>query len=200
MLTAILTCGLATGFVSCSSNDDDTPDETPAVNKNEAAKAEVTYMVSVGANTLELANVTVTYLDEKQQEQTYQMTDTVWKLKRTLLAADMPAEFSLKVNFEQRYDVTAEADHKYSFGCFSRIPFIVYNAAGDVICEHPGAVAVSERSGFPMLTGSELNGWWLTYSLGLNPEKLINFDKKTLIVQTNRSVFNDMSYDYPYKP
>ena len=184
-------------LTSCDDSDDEVTKEEAKTNDNVAAKAEVTYYVDLGANTLELADVEVTYLDENKQEKTIKMTQKQWTLKRTLSASQLPADFMLKVDFEQKSDVTPEDDKDYEFGCVSRIPFKVYNNKGEKICDHPGAVTVTDGS-HPKMKGSEMSGWWLTYSLGINPDKLLNFDKKTLTVKSDRAEFNDMDYKYPY--
>ena len=197
VLAATLACGTTTVLTSCDDSDDDVTKEETKTNDNIAAKAEVTYYVDLGANTLELADVEVTYLDENKQEKTIKMTQKQWTLKRTLAASQLPADFMLKVDFEQKSDVTPEDDKDYEFGCVSRIPFKVYNSKGEMICDHPGAVTVTDGS-HPKMEGSEMSGWWLTYSLGVNPDKLLNFDKKTLTVKSDRAEFNDMDYNYPY--
>ena len=111
MLAAILTiCGTTVTLSSCSSDDDDTPQKDEEQNNYIAAKAEVTYYVDLGANTLELADVEVTYLDESGNSKSFMMTEKQWTLKRTLTAAQMPADFSLKVSFEQKIGVTPEDD------------------------------------------------------------------------------------------
>ena len=195
MLTAILIGGFTQ--TSCDDSDDEVTKEEEKTNDNVAAKAEVTYYVDLGANTLELADVEVTYLDENKQEKTINMTQKQWTLKRILAASQLPADFSLKVNFEQKYDVTPEDDKDYEFGCVSRIPFKVYNSKGEKICDHSGAVTVTDGH-HPVMKGSKISGWWLTYALGINPDKLLNFDKKTLTVKSDRAEFNDMDYKYPY--
>ena len=195
MLAAILIGGFT--LTACGDSDDEVTKEEEKTNDNVAAKAEVTYYVDLGANTLELADVEVTYLDENKQEKTIKMTQKQWTLKRTLAASQLPADFMLKVDFEQKSDVTPEDDKDYEFGCVSRIPFKVYNSKGEMICDHPGAVTVTDGS-HPKMKGSEMSGWWLTYSLGINPDKLLNFDKKTLTVKSDRAEFNDMDYNYPY--
>ena len=48
------------------------------------------------------------------------------------------------------------------------------------------------------MKGNQMSGWWLSYALGINPDKLLNFDKKTLTVKSDRAEFNDMDYKYPY--
>ena len=198
MLAAILTiCGTTVTLSSCSSDDDDTPQKEEEQNNYIAAKAEVTYYVDLGANTLELADVEVTYLDESGNLKSFMMTEKQWTLKRTLTAAQMPADFSLKVSFEQKIGVTPEDDKDYEFGCVSRIPFTVYNSKDEKICEHPGAVAVTNGD-HPIMKGSQMIGWWITYALGINPDKIANFDKKTLRVKTDEAEFNDMDYKYPY--
>ena len=197
MLAAILVISGTTVLTSCGDSDDDVTKEEAKTNDNVAAKAEVTYYVDLGANTLELADVEVTYLDETNHEKTIKMTQKQWTLKRTLSASQLPADFSLKVVFEQKYDVTPEDDKDYEFGCVSRIPFKVYNSKGEKICDHPGAVAVSDDS-HPTMKGSQMSGWWLSYALGINPDKLLNFDKKTLTVKSDLAEFNDMDYKYPY--
>lgn len=196
LATILFVCG--TALTSCGDDDDDFqsgPKEE--ANDNTAAKAEVTYFVDLGANTLEFANVEVTYLDENGQSKDVMMTDKQWTLKRTITASQMPADFSLKVTFEQKTDVTPESDKDYEFGCVARIPFTVYNSKGQKICEHPGVLTETDGS-HPVMKGSQLAGWWLTYALGINPDKFINFDKKTLRIETSKAVFNKMNYDYPY--
>lgn len=195
MIAAIFIGGFT--LTSCGDSDDDAINEEAKANDHVAAKAEVTYYVDLGANTLELADVEVTYLDENGQENTIKMTQKQWTLKRTLTASQLPADFSLKVSFEQKFDVTPEDDKDYEFGCVSRIPFKVYNNKGEKICDHPGVVTVSDGS-HPKMKGSQMAGWWLTYSLGINPDKLLNFDKKTLTVKSDCAEFNDMDYQYPY--
>ena len=195
MLAAILIGGFT--LTSCGDSDDEVTKEEEKADDNVAAKAEVTYYVDLGANTLELADVEVTYLDENKQEKTIKMTQKQWTLKRTLTASQLPADFSLKVVFEQKDDVTPEDDKDYEFGCVSRIPFKVYNSKGEKICDHSGAVTVTDGH-HPVMKGSKISGWWLTYALGINPDKLLNFDKKTLTVKSDRAEFNDMDYKYPY--
>lgn len=198
MLAAILViCGSTVSLSSCSSDDDDTTQKEEETNNNIAAKAEVTYFVDLGANTLELADVEVTYLDESGNSKSIMMTEKQWTLKRTLTAAQMPADFSLKVSFEQKSGVTPDDDKDYEFGCVSRIPFTVYNSKDEKICEHPGAVVVTNGD-HPVMKGSQMAGWWLTYALGINPDKLANFDKKTLRIKTDAAEFNNMDYKYPY--
>ena len=198
MLAAIITiCGTTVTLSSCSNDDDDTPQKEEEQNNNIAAKAEVTYYVDLGANTLELADVEVTYLDESGNSKSFMMTEKQWTLKRTLTAAQMPADFSLKVSFEQKSGVIPEEDKDYEFGCVSRIPFTVYNSKDEKICEHPGAVAVTTGE-HPIMKGNQMTGWWITYALGINPDKIANFDKKTLRVKTDEAEFNDMDYKYPY--
>ena len=192
MLVAILTLsGTLAGLTSCDDSDDEVSREDPKANDNVAAKAEVTYYVDLGANTLELADVEVTYLDENKQEKTIKMTQKQWRLTRTLDASQLPADFSLKVNFEEKSDVTPESDKDYEFGCVSRIPFKVYNNKGEKICDHSGAVTVTDGS-HPVMKGDKMSGWWLTYALGINPDKLLNFDKNTLTVKSDLAEFNDM--------
>ena len=195
MLAAILIGGFT--LTSCGDSDDEVTKEEEKADDNVAANAEVTYYVDLGANTLELADVEVTYLDENKQEKTIKMTQKQWTLKRTLTASQLPADFSLKVVFEQKDDVTPEDDKDYEFGCVSRIPFKVYNSKGEKICDHTGAVTVTDGH-HPVMKGSQISGWWLTYALGINPDKLLNFDKKTLTVKSDRAEFNDMDYKYPY--
>jgi len=199
MMAAIMTlCCTAPLLVSCSSDDDDTPNNNQEAERSyTAARAEVTYTVSLGANTLELADVEVTYDDENGQSKSFLMTENLWTLKRTLTATQMPADFSLQVSFEQKSGATTADDKDYEFGCVSRIPFTVYDSKGNKICEHPGTVAETDGS-HPVMKGSQMTGWWLTYHIGINPDKLINFDKKTLQIKTDEAVFNDMSYKYPY--
>ena len=108
-----------------------------------------------------------------------------------------PADFSLKVSFEQKYDVTPEDDKEYEFGCVSKIPFKVYNSKGVKICDHPGVVTETDGS-HPKMKGNAMSGWWLSYALGINPDKLLNFDKKTLTVKSDRAEFNDMDFKYSY--
>ncbi len=180
--------------------DDDNEEENKQQQEsteNVAAKAEVTYFVDLGANTLDFADVEVTYTDEKNVSKSFKMTEKQWSLKRTLTAAEIPADFSLKVSFEQKYDNSPEDDKDYEFGCVARIPFTVYNSQGKKIADHPGSFTVTDGS-HPVLKGSQMAGWWLTYALGINPDKLANFDKKTLTIQSKKAVFNDMNYDYPY--
>lgn len=199
MFTAIFfACGNLLVLTSCGDDKDDdfNYNNTPSTD-NIAAKAEVSYYVDLGANTLELADVDVTYLDENGETVTMRMTDKQWVLKRTVLASQMPAEFSLKVSFNQKFDATIDPDKQYEFGCVSRIPFVVYNSKGQKIAEHPGAVAVSDGS-HPSLKGSDMSSWWFSYALGINPDKLINFDKKSLTIKTDKAVFNKMDYEYPY--
>ena len=184
-------------LTACGDGDDEVTKEEEKADDNVASKAEVTYYVDLGANTLELADVEVTYLDENKQEKTIKMTQKQWTLKRTLTASQLPADFSLKVVFEQKDDVTPEDDKDYEFGCVSRIPFKVYNSKGEKICDHSGAVTVTDGH-HPVMKGSQISGWWLTYALGINPDKLLNFDKKTLTVKSDRAEFNDMDYKYPY--
>ena len=126
MLAAILIGGFT--LTACGDSDDEVTKEEEKADDNVAANAEVTYYVDLGANTLELADVEVTYLDENKQEKTIKMTQKQWTLKRTLAASQLPADFSLKVVFEQKDDVTPEDDKDYEFGCVSRIPFKVYNS------------------------------------------------------------------------
>ena len=195
MLAAILIGGFT--LTACGDSDDEVTKEEEKADDNVAANAEVTYYVDLGANTLELADVEVTYLDENKQEKTIKMTQKQWTLKRTQAASQLPADFSLKVVFEQKDDVTPEDDKDYEFGCVSRIPFKVYNSKGEKICDHSGAVTVTDGH-HPVMKGSKISGWWLTYALGINPDKLLNFDKKTLTVKSDRAEFNDMDYKYPY--
>jgi hypothetical protein len=195
MIAAILVSGFT--LTSCGDSDDDVTTGEEKTNDNVAAKAEVTYYVDLGANTLELADVEVTYLDENKKENTIKMTQKQWTLTRTLSASQLPADFSLKVSFEQKYDVIPEDDKDYEFGCVSRIPFKVYNNKGEKICDHPGVVTETDGS-HPKMKGNQMSGWWLTYALGINPDKLLNFDKKTLTVKSDRAEFNDMDYKYPY--
>ncbi len=198
LATILLVCGTTLPLTSCSDDDDDFQGGSKTeVKDNTAAKAEVSYYVDLGANTLELADVEVIYLDENGESKSIMMTDKQWTLKRTITASQMPAEFSLKVEFKQKSGVTPENDKDYEFGCVSRIPFTVYNNKGEKICEHPGAVAETDGS-HPVMKGSQIGGWWLTYALGINPDKLINFDKKTLRLETSKAVFNKMDYKYPY--
>ena len=195
MMAAILIGGFT--LTSCDDSDDEVTKEEEKTNDHAASNAEVTYYVDLGANTLELADVEVTYLDDNKQEKTFKMTQKQWTLKRTLAASQLPADFSLKVVFEQKDDVTPEDDKDYEFGCVSRIPFKVYNTKGEKICDHPGAVTVTDGH-HPVMKGSQISGWWLTYALGINPDKLLNFDKKTLTIKSDRAEFNDMDYKYPY--
>lgn len=200
MLAAIFTlCGATMTFSSCD-DDDNAHFDNEKENTTDltADKAEVTYYVKLGANTLELADVEVTYLDENKESKSIMMTENVWTLKRTLTASDMPADFSLKVSFEQKNDITPDKDKNYEFGCISRIPFKVYNSKGKKICDHQGAIAYSEDESIPVLTGEQMSGWWISYELGINPDKLLNFDKKTLTIKSDRAVFNKMDYKYPY--
>lgn len=191
-------CGNLLVLTSCGDdNDDDFNNNNTPSTDNVAAKAEVSYYVDLGANTLELADVDVTYLDENGETVTMRMTNKQWVLKRTVLASQMPAEFSLKVSFDQKFDASIDPDKQYEFGCVSRIPFVVYNSKGQKIAEHPGAVAVSDGS-HPLIKGSDMSSWWLSYALGINPDKLINFDKKSLTIKTDKAVFNKMNFEYPY--
>ena len=118
MLAAILIGGFT--LTACGDSDDEVTKEEEKADDNVAAKAEVTYYVDLGANTLELADVEVTYLDENKKENTIKMTQKQWTLTRTLSASQLPGDFSLKVSFEQKYDVTPEDDKDYEFGCVSR--------------------------------------------------------------------------------
>ncbi len=201
MLASILfLCGPAVALTSCNDKDDDdieVPNKQEEEKTDIATKANVLYYVDLGANTLELADVEVTYIDENGTEQKFKMTEKQWVLERTVLANQMPAHFSLKVTFEEKDDVTPEADKEYEFGCVARIPFTVYNSNGVKICDHPGTVVVTDGT-HPKIKGSQMKGWWLTYSLGINPDKLLNFDKKTLTVKPNAAVFNKLNYKYPY--
>ena len=162
MIAAILVSGFT--LTSCGDSDDDVTTGEEKTNDNVAAKAEVTYYVDLGANTLELADVEVTYLDENKKENTIKMTQKQWTLTRTLSASQLPADFSLKVSFEQKYDVTPEDDKEYEFGCVSKIPFKVYNSKGVKICDHPGVVTETDGS-HPKMKGNQMSGWWLTYAL-----------------------------------
>jgi len=197
-LISLATIMAAMTLSSCGDDDKGTEEKKSEESKEMvAAKAEVTYLVDLGANTLEFANVEVTYTDEKNESKSIMMTEKQWTLKRTLTASQIPADFSLKVTFEQKGSATPEDDKDYEFGCVSRIPFVVYNEQGKKIADHPGSLTITDGS-HPVLKGSQLTGWWLTYALGLNPDKLANFDKKTLTIQSKKAVFNDMDYDYPY--
>ena len=94
MLAAILVISGTTVLTSCGDSDDDVNTGEEKTNDNVAAKAEVTYYVDLGANTLELADVEVTYLDENKKENTIKMTQKQWTLTRTLSASQLPADFS----------------------------------------------------------------------------------------------------------
>ncbi len=203
MATAIALCGTALTLSSCSSGSDDFEEDIAAeaaetVDKNKAAWAEATYLVDLGANTLELAKVKVIYLDENNEEKSEYLTEKHWTLTRKIKASDMPASFMLKVKFEERFDVSIDKNKDYEFGCISRIPFVVFNKRGETIASHPGALVVSEGKQ-PILKGDQISSWWLTYEMGINPDKLINFDKKNLSIREDRAVLNKWSYKYPYK-
>ena len=92
MIAAILVSGFT--LTSCGDSDDDVNTGEEKTNDNVAAKAEVTYYVDLGANTLELADVEVTYLDENKKENTIKMTQKQWTLTRTLSASQLPADLS----------------------------------------------------------------------------------------------------------
>ena len=50
----------------------------------------------------------------------------------------------------------------------------------------------------PVIRGDQVSGWWLAYEMGINPDKLINFDKKNLSIREDRAVLNKWTYKYPY--
>ena len=199
MATAIALCGTALTLSSCNINDavDEIVDQMLEGAEDRAARAEATYMVDLGANTLELAKVKVIYVDGNHEEKSEYMTSNHWELRRKVKASEMPADFMLKVVFEERPDASIDMNKDYEFGCVSRIPFVVYNSRGFIIASHPGAVAVTDGK-HPVIRGDQVSGWWLAYEMGINPDKLINFDKKNLSIREDRAVLNKWTYKYPY--
>lgn len=198
VMAAILTCGFATTMTSCNNSDDEFWERDAEVrNDMKATKAEVGYIVDLGANTLELADVEVIYLDETGSKKSFTMTENHWEQKRILNENQFGTNFSLQVIFHQKVDAIIDDAKTYEFGCTSRIPFTCYNSKGNKICDHPGTV--TEYNGaHPQITGDKVPSWWLTYEVGINPDKLFNFEKKTLTIKKDVAVFNDMDYDYPY--
>lgn len=74
MMAAILTCGLTvTAISACSSDDDDNKTETP---QEQAVK--MFYVVEVSDDVLNVADVEVNYVDEKNAKQKEVMTSKKW--------------------------------------------------------------------------------------------------------------------------
>lgn len=130
MLTALL-CVLTMSmtFSACGDDDDDPIKPTPGVTDTNIKKIDFTYKLELSQTYLDIADVTITYLDENGNEQTEAITSTKWT--KTVSRNGVPASFYAKPSFTLKEGV--DATHKYDFSSNYGYDYNTLNAKGEVV-------------------------------------------------------------------
>ncbi|MBQ2181729.1 MAG: hypothetical protein II400_05720 [Bacteroidaceae bacterium] len=130
MLAAILFCGLATVFTSCSKDDDDSgkkEGDTPTPTTTKVAdRVEVKYYVSVADDMLSLFDIDINYEGPGYGKQTKKMEKTSWIIGDNLdNLSGKNAFFSLAVTVTPKAGVTIDPNKEYLLGMGSELAYLI---------------------------------------------------------------------------
>ena len=130
MLAAILFCGLATVFTSCSKDDDDSgkkEEDTPTPTTTKVAdRVEVKYYVSVADDMLSLFDIDINYEGPGYGKQTKKMDKTSWIIGDNLdHLSGKNAFFSLAVTVTPKAGVKVDVNKNYLLGMETVLAYLI---------------------------------------------------------------------------
>lgn len=133
MLTALL-CVLTMSmtFSACGDDDDDPIKPTPGVTDTNIKKIDFTYKIDLCQKFFDIADVTVTYLDNNGNEQTEAITSTTWT--KTVSRTNVPTTFNAKLSFTLKDNVDTSA--KYDFTGYVGYSYDALNSQGKSVASN----------------------------------------------------------------
>lgn len=142
MLTALL-CVLTMSmtFSACGDDDDDPIKPTPGVTDTNIKKIDFTYKLELSQTYLDIADITITYLDENGNEQTEAITSTTWT--KTVSRNGVPTSFSAEPSFTLKEGV--DATQKYDFSSNYGYDYNTLNAKGEVVTSNKNGKTPSTK-------------------------------------------------------
>lgn len=130
-LLMTLLCVLMTTvtFAACGDDDDDPNKDNPGAVDQNIKTVNFTYTLELSQTYLDIADVTITYLDSDGNEQTEAIRGTSWT--KTVTRNSVPTSFYAKPSFTLKEGV--DATQKYDFNSNVGYSYRTFNAKGDIV-------------------------------------------------------------------
>lgn len=116
-------------FAACGDDDDDPKKDNPGAVDQNIKTVNFTYILELSQTYLDIADVTITYLDNNGNEQTEAITSTSWT--KTISRNSVPASFYAKPSFTLKEGV--DATQKYNFSTNIGYSYKTLNAKGEIV-------------------------------------------------------------------
>ena len=193
MLAAILFCGLATVFTSCSKDDDDSgkkEGDTPTPTTTKVAdRVEVKYYVSVADDMLSLFDIDINWEGPGYEKQTKKMEKTSWIIGDNLdNLSNKKAFFSLSVTVTPKAGVQVDATKNYLLGMDAVLAYLIQNSNKETL---------DANGTRPNVTVQTVSGSQLTEAkLKQMAEAYTGFGAKTLEVYKDYYVVDGVKRTY----
>lgn len=143
MMAAILLCGLATVFTSCSKDDDDSgkkQDDTPTPTSAVAERVEVKYYVAAADDMLSLFDIEITYEGPSYKKQSKKLDKTFWNVgdivEHLSTASNRKGYFSLAVKVTPKADVKVDPNKEYQLGLGRELAFLIQTAKMETLVSY----------------------------------------------------------------
>ena len=193
MLAAILFCGLATVFTSCSKDDDDSgkkEEDTPTPTTTKVAdRVEVRYYVSVADDMLSLFDIDINWEGPGYEKQTKKMEKTSWIIGDNLdNLSNKKAFFSLSVTVTPKAGVQVDVNKNYLLGMDAVLAYLIQNSNKETL---------DANGTRPNVTVQTVSGSQLTEAkLKQMAEAYTGFGAKTLEVYKDYYVVDGVKRTY----
>ena len=193
MLAAILFCGLATVFTSCSKDDDDSgkkEEDTPTPTTTKVAdRVEVKYYVSVADDMLSLFDIDINWEGPGYEKQTKKMEKTSWIIGDNLdNLSNKKAFFSLSVTVTPKAGVQVDVNKNYLLGMDAVLAYLIQNSNKETL---------DANGTRPNVTVQTVSGSQLTEAkLKQMAEAYTGFGAKTLEVYKDYYVVDGVKRTY----
>ena len=193
MFAAILLCGLATVFTSCSKDDDDSgkkEEDTPTPTTTKVAdRVEVRYYVLVADDMLSLFDIDINWEGPGYEKQTKKMEKTSWIIGDNLdNLSNKKAFFSLSVTVTPKAGVQVDATKNYLLGMDAVLAYLIQNSNKETL---------DANGTRPNVTVQTVSGSQLTEAkLKQMAEAYTGFGAKTLEVYKDYYVVDGVKRTY----
>ena len=192
MLAAILFCGLATVFTSCSKDDDDSgkkEEDTPTTTKV-ADRVEVKNYVAVADDMLQLFDITITDEGPNLGKNSRKLEKVLWIGGEALegVSKDKKAYFTLSVTVTPKAGVQVDVNKNYLLGMETVLAYLIQTSKFETLATdgtRPNVTALS-------VSGSQLT----EAKLKQLAEAYTGFGAKTLEVYKDYYVVDGVKRTY----
>lgn len=150
-------------FAACGDDDDD-PNKPAEGGDQTIKKINFTYEIDLCQKFFDIADVTVTYLDNNGNEQTETITSTTWT--KTVSRTNAPASFNAKLSFTLKDGVDTSV--KYDFTGYVGYSYDALNSQGKSVASNEHGVNINTEGAKGETIAKYLQGVSNTYTIKCN--------------------------------